>query len=72
MAKRPPTTRVEVKLAEAITVGPDELLVVTIAEDVPQEFIDGLSAHLKECGWEDRVVILVGAEITLGKVEASA
>ena len=72
MAKRPPTARVEVKVAEALVVAPDELLVITIADgNTKQEFVDELISHFKQIGWADRVVVLLGGEITLGKVEAA-
>lgn len=71
MAKRPPTARIKVVLAEALVVGPNDLLAVKCAEDTPQGMIAAFNTAMKERGWENRVLLIAG-DVEFAKVEGSA
>lgn len=60
-------TEVRVVLADAVVVGPEDRLVVRVAEDWTQEVVEELLMSFKDIGIDDRVLILWG-DVEFAKV----
>ena len=54
--------------ADAIVVGPDDFLVLRVADDLPDEVLKGFSETLRDLGLGERVLIVAGV-IEMAKVQ---
>lgn len=63
-----------IRSLEALTVGPDEVLILRAPEDVQDGFMDGLLAALDQIGLRNRALVLSGpielAKVTLHELNA--